>query len=264
MGEVFGLISDESSIYHALQVKANKRATSDLSFQASYTFSRSIDNGSSTQLGASAGSPEPQYAYNLAAERGPSDFNMTHGFTTSVIYISPFGKGLRHNISNSALNAVAGGWQMNGLVASHSGTPFTVLATSVVNSGPGGPLRPNRNPGVNPYGPTCQSQIAGSNALNWFNPCAFVNPVNSFGTVGRNSLIGPKFFNIDYSVFKNFRIRERTQLQFRSEFFNILNHPNLGQPNASIANASGDAQAGQINTISGNPRQIQFALKLIL
>jgi hypothetical protein len=263
MGEVFGLISDESSNYHALQLKANKRASSDLSFQAAYTYSRSIDNGSSTQLGASGGSPEPQYAYDLAAERGPSDFNMTNGFTTSVIYVSPSGKGLRHNISNRALNAVAGGWQMNGLVASHSGTPFTVLATSIVNSGPGGPLRPNRNPDVKPYGATCQAQIAGSNALNWFNPCAFVNPVNSFGTVGRNSLVGPKFFNIDYSVFKNFVVSERAQLQFRSEFFNILNHQNLGQPNASIANPSGNAQAGQINTISGNPRQIQFALKLI-
>jgi hypothetical protein len=263
MGEVFGLIGDESSIYHALQVKANKRATSDLSFQASYTYSRSIDNGSSTQLGASAGSPEPQYAYDLAAERGPSDFNMTHGFTTSAIYALPFGKGLRHNISNGALNAIAGGWQMNGLVASHSGTPFSVLATSVVNSGPGGPLRPNAAAGVDPYGQTCKAQIPGSNAVNWFNPCAFVNPVNSFGTVGRNSLVGPGFFNIDYSVFKNFNIRERARLQFRSEFFNILNHQNLGRPNASIANANGNAQAGQINTIAGNPRQIQLALKLI-
>jgi Carboxypeptidase regulatory-like domain/TonB dependent receptor len=263
LGAVTGLISDEFSNYNALQVKANKTATSDLSFQASYTFSRSIDNGSSTQLGASAGNPEPQYAYDLAAERGPSDFNVTQRFTTSVIYVLPFGAGLKHNISNSALDAVAGGWQMNSLVAAQSGTPFTPLATSIVNSGPGGPLRPNPNPGVDRYGTTCLPQIAGSNAVNWFNPCAFVNPVNSFGTVGRNSLIGPSFFNIDFSLFKTFRITERFRLQFRSEFFNVLNHQNLGQPNASILNASGNAQAGQINTISGNPRQIQLALKLI-
>lgn len=263
MGEVFGLISDETSIYHALQLRANKRAVNGLNFQASYTYSRSIDNGSSTQLGASGGSPEPQYAYNLAAEWGPSDFNLTHLATTSVIYALPFGDGQPHRIENRALNAVAGGWQMNGLVSVHTGAPFTLRATSIVNAGPGGPLRPNPNPGVNPYGPTCLTPFAGSNAVNWFNPCAFVNPVNSFGTVGRNSLVGPGFFNLDYSLFKQFQIREWARLQFRSEFFNIFNHPNLGLPNASIANPSGNAQAGQINSTIGNPRQIQFAVKLL-
>jgi hypothetical protein len=98
-------------------------------------------------------------------------------------------------------------------------------------------------------------------AAAWFNP--FLAPVNSFGNAGRNSLVGPKFVNADLSLFRTIHLAERWNLEARGEVFNAWNHPNLRFPNNMLGSMSGGQNFGQILSVVGNPRQIQFALKLL-
>ncbi len=126
----------------------------------------------------------------------------------------------------------------------------------------GGSVRPNVI--GDPYSGTDPSGATFHQSRNeWFNPAAYAIPVNSFGNAGRNSLTGPGFVNFDFSLFKTFQLTERLKLEFRSEFFNIFNHTNLGLPNAQVDAASGGENPGQILNAVGNPRQVQFALKLL-
>ncbi|MBZ5667342.1 MAG: TonB-dependent receptor [Acidobacteriia bacterium] len=262
---VGALLNVEQSNYHGLQVKAQRRFSSGFGLSASYTFSRSIDNGSVTAQPTSASSAQPQNAFDFQAERGPSDFNATHRVVVSYIYELPFGKGKRFlNGSNPFLSRVLGGWQLNGITSAQTGSPFTPVfsgADAAINAGSGGSVRPNiiGNPysGTDPSGATFHQS-----RTEWFNPAAYAIPVNSFGNAGRNSLTGPGFVNFDFSLFKSFQL-ERFKLEFRSEFFNVFNHTNLGLPNSQVDAASGGENPGQILNAAGNPRQVQFALKLL-
>lgn len=151
-----------------------------------------------------------------------------------------------------AAAAVLGNWQVNGILQSQTGLPFTPgLATSTVNTGTGS--RPDRiGSGVLP---------ADQQSLNrWFDPTAFTSPAQFvYGNAGRDILFGPGRTNLDASLFKAFRPLERLSAEFRAEAFNLLNHPQFGQPNATIGNSA----AGSITSIVGNPRQLQVALRLV-
>jgi hypothetical protein len=277
VGQVEALLNNEQSNYNALQVKVEHRFSEGFFMLGSYTFSRSIDNGSTTTQGdlANGSNSEPQDSFNFKAERGPSDNNATHRFVLSYIYDLPFGNGKRFlNDSSRALNAAIGGWQLNGITVVQSGLPFTPIVssgTADIMAGPGGPVRPNivgdpNRPGPVAANPTCVAPTSIHNPTNWFNPCAYVVPVAAFGDAGRNSLVGPSFVNFNFSIFKNFSITERWKLQFRTEIFNIFNHTNLGLPNPNIDLGG----AGQITTTvnqaqlsSQTSRLVQFALKII-
>ena len=150
---------------------------------------------------------------------------------------------------------------MNGILSAQSGSPFTAeLANgpATINSGPGGNVRPYLvgNPKL---ASGVQSRV------DWFNVAAFATPGNdgtpayTFGNAGRNILRGPDLANLDFSLFKNFRITERVKLTFRAEFFNLTNHTDFGPPNP----ATDTAQAGIITGQIENPREVQFALKLL-
>jgi hypothetical protein len=276
VGQVEALLNGEQSNYNALQVKAERRFSNGLYLLGTYVYSRAIDNGSTTTQGdlANGNNSEPQNAFDFASERGPSDNNATHRFVGSFVYDLPFGKGKRYlNGVNPAWNQVAGGWQINGSIVAQSGFPFTPLVSAgdaAINAGPGGPLRPNivgdpNQPGQVAANPTCNAPASIHTPANWFNPCAFVIPTNAYGDAGRNSLIGPNFFNVNFSIFKNIRLTERFNLQFRSEFFNLFNHTNLGLPNPNVDQTG----AGLINTTvnqaqltAQTSRLLQFALKL--
>jgi hypothetical protein len=263
---VGALLNAEQSNYNGLQVKVQRRFSSGFGVLASYTYSRSIDNGSVTAQPTAASSAQPQNAFDLAAERGPSDFNATHRFVVSYMYELPFGHGRKFlNNSNRIVNGMVGGWQLNGITTAQTGSPFTPVFSggdAAINAGSGGSVRPNVI--GNPYGGTAPNGAPFHQSSNqWFNPAAYAIPVNSFGDAGRNSLTGPGFVDFDFSVFKTFPITERLKLEFRAEFFNIFNHLNLGLPNAQVDAASGGENPGQILNAVGNPRQIQFALKLL-
>jgi hypothetical protein len=160
------------------------------------------------------------------------------------------------------------GWQVTGIATVRTGSPFTV-GDGFDQAGEGAAfvtIRPNLKPG------RTADNIKMGKLSQWYDPTAFsLQPVGELGNEGRNILTGPGFWNIDFSAIKNTAIKENLNLQFRAEFFNIFNHPNLGLPNASAfvqtANGGGaySPTAGVITSLAGasTMRQIQFALKLI-
>jgi Carboxypeptidase regulatory-like domain/TonB-dependent Receptor Plug Domain/TonB dependent receptor-like, beta-barrel len=242
-----------SSNYNSLQIKVDKRFSHGLSSLLAYTWSKSID-GASVFFGSGANATTifPQDNYNLKAERGASDFDIRHRLSWSVIYQLP---------AAHALGALGTGWQLGGILALQTGQPFSVL-TGQGNSGTGlGNDRPDLVADANAGPKTVQK---------WFNTNAFVpNAPLTFGNAGRNIVRGPGFHNFDFSVLKNTKIYENVNLQFRAEFFNILNHPNfalpaniLAAPNFGSLFQTPDAAQNNVGLGSGGPRLIQFAVKL--
>ncbi|MGH9703990.1 MAG: TonB-dependent receptor domain-containing protein, partial [Candidatus Acidiferrales bacterium] len=277
IGQVEALLNAEQSNYNALQVKVERRFSSGFYLLGNYTYSRAIDNGSTTTQGdlANGNNSEPQNAFNFQAERGPSDNNATHRFVASFVYDLPFGNGKKYMSGASrAVDAIIGGWQLNGISVVQSGMPFSPLfsgGAAAIGSGPAGAVRPNIVGDPNVAGPVaanpaCVAPTKIRTSAAWYNRCAFKAPVNSFGNAGRNSLVGPGFVNFNFSVFKNFAITERWKLQFRSEFFNIFNHANWGLPNPNVDQAGGgliNSTVNQAQLTGQTSRLVQFALKLM-
>ena len=147
---------------------------------------------------------------------------------------------------------MAGGWQINSVSQLSSGQAFTVYENGdIANIGvPSGYERPNLIGNPHPSHPTINE---------WFNPAAFAVPAQyTFGNVGRDSLRGPSYYDEDVSLFKTFPIRDLASIEFRAEAFNVLNLTCYSTPDPNL----GDQQAGSVSSLSGNPRQLQFALKL--
>ncbi len=240
------------SSYNGLQLSAEKRFSAGFSFLAAYTYSKSLDEGAGGNSSTGESRINIQNPRNLAADYGFSNFNYKQRFTLSTVYDLPFGRGRRFlSNANAFENAVAGGWQATSIVTLQSGAPFSVsLATPTANTGTF--TRPNRICDGNL--PTSQQSIN-----EWYNVSCFVSPPPyTFGNTGRNVLIGPGLATWDLGADKDFRLTEQFGLQFRSEFFNVLNRANFGLPNSSI----GSTAAGTITSVITNARQIQFALRL--
>ncbi len=231
---------DNSTIYHALQAKFEKRTTNGLWFLASYTWSKSIGVADTPAVGG-------DYAY----ERALTSFDIPQNFTTSVGYALPFGRGKSY-LSNvgSATDALLGGWQVQSILVLRSGRPFTpTISRDVSNTGIGG-QRPNR---------IGSGKLANPIPTAWFDKTAFIVPANyTYGNSGANILREGNFRSLDFSLFKQFNIAERARLQFRAEAFNITNSPSFSAPGTNIDTASG----GIVTSTISSPRQIQFALKL--
>jgi Carboxypeptidase regulatory-like domain/TonB dependent receptor len=253
-----------NSSYNALEASLKKRFSHGISFLASYTYSKSIDDSSSFNLTGSASKPLAgendlaQNPFDVNAERGRSLFDARHRFVLSYQWSLPWWRQPR-----GWYQQVLGNWQVNGIITAMTGTPFTVFDGndfSVQGSAPeiSGFFsnRPNVVGGQNPNdGPKTTST--------WLNPNAFqritqdpTSPVQQFGSAGRNIAQGPGFTNWDFSLFKNIRITDSKELQFRAEFFNILNHTNFHNPDS-------DMNSQTFNQIleAQPPRLIQFALK---
>lgn len=240
----------DTSNYHALELKVQRRYTSGLSLLASYTFSKTIDIGGETLVGDLS----LRDARNVFAERSLSSGDIRHRFVSSVLYDLPVGRGKRLNITNPVLEAVVGNWQLNGILTVRTGQPFTpALGTSTANTGA---ARPSRAADGN-----LPSDARSVNA--WFDKSAFVAPaLYNFGNAGRNVLIGPGAANLDFSLLKAFPLRflgEGRNLQFRAEAFNVLNHPQFASPNPRVD----IPQGGVITSLSNDMRELQLALKVI-
>ena len=156
-----------------------------------------------------------------------------------------------------AVNAVLGGWQMNGIYTWQTGLPLLITAQNTSQSG-SNTLRPNNNGrSANIDGGDPQTRLD-----RWFDTSVFSQPAPfTFGNTGRTlpDVRGPNSVNMDFSLFKNFPIRDRVNVQFRAEAFNVTNTPVFGLPDQALNSQT----FGQINTQSNTPRQIQFALKLL-
>lgn len=229
--------SSANSIYHSLQLRAEKRFARGLSFLASYTWSKAIDDSSGVPA-STATSNNPQNSYDTRSERGLSEFDARHRFVFSHIYELPFGK-----------HPVISGWQLSSIIALQTGRPFSPrIGRDVSNTGQ---LQDRPNLIGNP-------KLDNPDPAGWFNTGAFaIQPNNNFGTAGRNILTGPGYANIDASLAKVLRFGEQRRLEFRTEVFNLFNHPNFDLPNGTIDSA----QFGKIFS-AGPSRQIQFGLKL--
>ncbi len=232
--------------YNSFQTKYEKRYNNGVALKGSFTWSKDIDVGCADFWeGCNIQNP-----YDLEAERANSALNLPLVVNASAVYKLPFGKKGKY-LTTGVPAAIVGGWQANGILSSHSGTVYTPSPTYDNTNSGGGGQRPNKV--GDPYSGFTRS------INEWFNINAFANPVKyTYGDVGRNSLRGPSFTNLDASFFRNFTIYRESAFQFRAEFFNILNHTNFGNPDAHI----GDSTYGEIRGQNGNSRQIQFAAKL--
>jgi hypothetical protein len=258
----FFWFTEGNSSYNALQIDFTRRLSHGLQVRANYTWSKNLDLNSGL-TGAQAQNQAQMILdrNDLRRDWGPSALDIASKSSIAATYELPFGKG-RFAVGGpqSLATKLVSGWQVNGIVTLLSGFPFTPQAGSN-RSGDGNTRNPDR-PSLNPSftGPV----ILGTQAR-WFDPNAFVLPATgTFGTLGRGVYRGPGLAEVDLSIFKNTRLTERTNLQFRSEIFNLFNRSNLGTPNATVfSGTSISPSAGLITTLATTPRQVQFGLKLI-
>jgi hypothetical protein len=251
------------SIYHSLQAHYEKRVTRGLQFQASYTWAHSIDIASNANLGPTQNNSDFRDFRYPEAEKGNSDFDVRHRFVAGLLYELPtgHGKSLFGN-AQGVWNQIVGGWQVASIVTISTGNWYTVLDGNGnfanADGGAGGvSQRPDQvgDPRATPCLPGT-----------FFNTCAYADPSpGSFGNVGRNTIQGPGNRVWDFSLFKFFKPTERSTLEFRAEFFNVLNHTNFlfakpGPQNGNPATVLGDPHFGFL-TASRDPRQIQLAVK---
>ncbi len=248
--------TEGNSSYNALQLDFTRRISRGLQLRLNYTWSKNLDMNSGLTTAQSNNQPQMEMnRFDLPRDWGPSALNPPQQASLSGTYQLPFGKN-----GGMLERRTLGGWQLNGIVTLLSGFPFTPLI-GANRSGDGNTRNPDR-PSLNPSfaGPV----IVGTQS-EWFNPQAFMLPApGTWGNLGRGVYSGPGLAEVDFSVFKNIPITERVNLQFRSEFFNLLNHMNLGAPNATVFSGTAySPTAGQITSLTTTPRQIQFGLKLI-
>ncbi len=251
--------NDGNTNYNALLVSLRKRFSKGLAYGISYTWSHNFADFVDNLTGGST----PAYAYNYSLERSNSPFDVTHRFVAYATYMLPIGRGGLILNDGGVASRLIGGWQLNTIVTLETGTPFTVTAPDV--SGSGGNHQSRGNCIGDPLAgrTTDPSGFVGSGAAGFFlNPAAFAVPATGhFGNCAPRAFHGPGLQNVDFSVFKDFVITERFRFEFRSEFFNLFNHPNFNNPSASIAPASIGSFGKSFSTVT-DPREIQFALKL--
>ncbi|HEV2273017.1 MAG TPA: TonB-dependent receptor, partial [Acidobacteriaceae bacterium] len=252
-------VSDSS--YNSLQVKLQRSYANGVSYLVAYTYGRSIDDGGGIGTGSNSSGPV-QNPNNLAAERGPSDFNVQQRIVASPVAQLPFGQG-KPFLSNGLMSHVFGGWSLMGIISAQTGRPFSVVDASTNNSGSFAlGDRPNLVPGQNPNGRDAVTGNPTKTVKEWFNTHAFtLAPKGQFGNVGRNTITGPGYVDVDATVARSFDIYERLSGQFRLETFNLLNHPNFFNP-LSQGMQYGTGAFGSI-TQANNNRELQGVVRFI-
>ena len=252
--------------YNGLSLRYEHRFKLGLYFLNAFTWSKALgDSEQPLETASGQAVANPQNIRNLAAERGPSSFDVTFIDTTTLVYQLPFGKSRRFGANwNGLLDAALGGWEVNTINTANSGLPVDVAYTPSSANDVTGRIPDYRGESVmRPNLVGSPAGATGAAMLNeYFNPAAFAvpSPSSPFGNEGRNSFRTPSLWQWDLAVNKSFALpfREGMALQFRSEFFNVLNHTNFGYPDANITDAA-------FATIRSTypARQIQFALKLL-
>jgi hypothetical protein len=237
--------------YNALQFTVDKRYTNGLAYQVSYTWSKTIDEAASGWFGVEGG--VPQNPYNVRADRSVSSFNIPQILTVNVVYDLPVGKGRTFSTGNKIVDYIVGNWQVNGIFTARSGQPYYVTVDGdVANTGNTGYEHANLvgNPGLSNPTPSL-----------WFNKAAFAIPATyTFGNEGRNILYSDRSINLDFSMFRQFPVRERMHFELRGEAFNVFNHPVYGVPNKDISIPS---TFGTVTSLANSPRQLQVAAKFV-
>ena len=200
-----------------------------------------------------------QDPHDLRGDRGNSGFDRRHRLVAHAVLDLPFGVDRRWLAGDGPLRVLFSGWQLSGIVSVQSGAPFDVVL-----------LDPANRLGVTPGNTVWRPDLVGDPRLSnptadaWVDPAAFGVPQNAdgtyrYGNLGRNSLSGPGYFNLDAGLTREFRLGSARRLQLRWEVFNATNHPSYGLPDARL----GSADFGTIRTTVSTPRQMQFGLRLV-
>jgi hypothetical protein len=238
LGNISQTESTGNSSYNALWLSAARPLARGLEINASFTWSKSLDYNSLSSQGVVM-----QDSYNLRGDRGLSDFDARFRFVARAIYTTPQ-RGYRF----------VRGWQFAVILQAQSGNPVNIVTANSIVNGVASTVRPDVTGPIPFVG----------NVDRWFDTSVFT-AVPRFGSLGRNVVFGPGFDNTDCSATKNIHLSEKIRAQFRAEVFNLLNHPNFGQP----GNVVGGANFGVITNTrfptgeSGSSRQVQFGLKLV-
>ncbi len=263
------VLTDAQSFYNSFQLSVSKQHAHNISWQAFYTFSHSIDDASENfSIESVNDPPTSQDIFDRKGSRGRSAFDIRHNFVANVVYKLPFGRGSHF-----------GGWQISAVASVHSNVPFTpVLAFDNADLQS---LLTSERPNLigNPYTGVCPNGAKVGTPSCWFNPSAFaLPPPGQFGNAGRNILRGPAFAQFDLALQKSFQLTEGAQLNIGAEAYNLLNHPNFAVPSNTQSpltlGGNGDAvfedaagnlakNVGRIFTTVGTARQIQLAVRVI-
>lgn len=258
-----------NSEFHSWQNSLKQSYNNGVTFILAYTWAKSIDGGGGIGSGSNS-SGNPQNIYNLRAERGLSDFDVRHRLTFSPVAELPFGRGKRF-LNSGPASAILGNFQLSGIFSFQTGRHFTVTNSASNNSGSfGNADRPNvtgdPNAAVDPV-----SNLRTHTVAEWFNTHAYtLAPAGRFGNLGRNTVTGPRYVDLDLTLAKNFPIHERFSGQFRAESFNLLNHPNFFNPLSNGVQYTGTYNAAGVSTSgfgaitqANDPRDLQFSLRLL-
>jgi hypothetical protein len=293
-GLIRGVMWNTGATYEAVQFNVQKRLSHGFQFGGAYTYSKAMDDSSATLLGDSfSNSVTTWFWFAPQISRGPSDFSFTHTAVINALWQVPVSSSL-HGLAAGVLR----GWELSGIFKTNSGVPTTPLIAGDVigaqNNGSDTFGIPDKIPGCDPIHHNFKSNPNGV-FLGYINTDCYTVPMatpaiaaqcvpfakvpgscsNLLGNAGRNSIVGPSLFNVDFSVHKSWavqKISEAFRVQFRAEFFNILNHPNFQSPlpfnsgnNAQIFNSDGtpSGAGGLSQPLLVLPRDIQFALKVI-
>jgi hypothetical protein len=266
-------------MYHGLQVKFDKRFSGGFGLTTAYTYSKS--------MGYQSEDSGIDFYINPRRNWRRLDFDRTHFFTQSYIYELPFGKGKKY-LQSGVAGAVLGGWQLNGVLQIATGAPIDFAGTNAILNAP------NNNNTLNWFGPGPIPILHGTGPGNaWFKnticnfnsargalvtsqcfaqPGAENGGQPEFGNLSKNPISGPGYWNLDASVYRNFRIKERWQFQLRAQATSIANTPQWGNPSTDINSANfgyitgvGNGRSGQ--TLPGGygsgARQVELGAKLM-
>jgi len=236
-----------SANYHALQVSINRQFSHGFLVKGAYTYSRAIDLTDDDGW-ASLNYNDPNV---LRRNRAPAGFNTPQIFQLAYVYELPFGTGKQWANGGGVATAILSGWQTSGIFSAISGQPFSLTSSATLNA-VGQTQTPDQ------VGPTKKLGGVGP-GLPFYDPSAFADPApNIYGTVGRNTLYGPGSVNLDFSLFRTFKVKERLDLQFRLDAANLFNTPHFNNPNVGLG--SGDFLT--ITTAKNDERQFRLGFRL--
>ncbi len=239
--------SIENASYNSLQSTLRHATSNGLTYLLSYTWSKAIDEGCSDSFGAGCVNQNP---YNLRGDRSVAAFDLTTMFSGSVVYKIPYGSGRQYGANSAIVNGFLGGWDVNAITSLTSGQPYSVTVSgNISNTG-------NTLVRADLIGsPTPATQTANE----WINPASFTSPAaDTFGTFPRDALRSQWYRDLDLSLFKNFPLHEKVELQFRVEAFNLTNTPIFAIPNTAVGNPAFGSVSSTVNT----ERQFQMSLKI--
>ncbi len=269
IGEIRTLDNGAWSVAHGLQVKLEKRFSGNWSMLNSYTWQHSIGQTEEDEY------LEPQNTYNLAAERGNNAPDYRHQLSSAWSYLLPIGPKQRLWNNAGPIHWLTEGWQLNGIIAMHSGEAFTpLLSQDYTNTDSGAPRPDLVGDPYNFSNVVSEGCPANKQTIQcWYNPAAFALPslasgqsfAREYGNARRGSLRGPAIYNLDASLFKNLNLTEHVKMQFRVEAFNLFNTPEFALPYAAVDQAGSPGTpslSGSITSTGHASRELQLALKL--